>query len=74
MANNFYKLFIPSKLEINQGFILTSFEYVSTQCDLVIFDRQSTPLLKSNTIQRFERSRDRQTSNSSNAGKADPQR
>ena len=46
------KKFIPEKYDIGTGFIITSNGSVSTQCDLIIFDKENTPILE-NENQRF---------------------
>ncbi len=50
---DFLKFFIPSNLEISTGFIITSLDDVSTQCDIVIFDPNITPLYQGYGKQRF---------------------
>lgn len=53
IVRRFVRGFIPDRLGIGSGFIVTSQGSVSTQCDLVIYDKQSTPLLESDERQRF---------------------
>ena len=36
---------MPSYLEVGSGFLIDSNDHVSTQCDLVVFDRDYTPLI-----------------------------
>jgi len=40
------KSFIPSNLSISDGFIISSDNSVSTQCDIIIYDPVMTPLIK----------------------------
>lgn len=44
--------FLPSKLEVGTGFIITSKNRISTQCDIIIYDRENTPVIE-NGEQRF---------------------
>lgn len=40
-------------MEIGSGFIITSTGKVSTQCDLIIYDKNNSPLIENNNKQRF---------------------
>ena len=53
LVKRFLRFFIPPKLEIDQGFLINSTDDVSTQCDVVIYDKNYTPLIRSNELQRF---------------------
>ena len=53
IAKKFLRFFVPVRLEIDQGFLLNSINEVSTQCDIVIYDKNVTPLIRSNELQRF---------------------
>ncbi|TDX09725.1 DUF6602 domain-containing protein [Flavobacterium sp. S87F.05.LMB.W.Kidney.N] len=53
ICKDFLRLLIPQNLDINKGFVITSLEKVSTECDIIIYDRENTPLLQSNELQRF---------------------
>lgn len=44
--------FLPSKLGVGTGFIITSKNHISTQCDIIIYDKESTPIIE-NGEQRF---------------------
>ena len=44
---------IPGRLEIGDGFIITSTGKISTQCDLIIYDKNNCPLIENNNKQRF---------------------
>ena len=44
--------FLPSRLAIGSGFIITSDDKISTQCDLIIYDKDNTPIIESEE-QRF---------------------
>lgn len=52
-VKDFISFFIPERLAIDQGFIINTSDEVSTQCDIVIYDSQSTPLVRSGKSQRF---------------------
>jgi len=53
IAIDFLRPFIPQRLDIGTGFIINSFDDISTQCDIIIYDAQNTPLLENNQRQRF---------------------
>lgn len=53
VCREFLKSFTPTYLDINQGFIITSDNRVSTQCDILIYDRENTPMIQSGEKQRF---------------------
>jgi len=53
IVKKFLRFFIPPMLEIDQGFLINSFNETSTQSDIVIYDKNYTPLLRSNELQRF---------------------
>lgn len=52
-CKDFIKFVIPSKFQIDDGFIINSNDSVSTQCDIVIYDSNHTPLFESGKKQRF---------------------
>jgi hypothetical protein len=52
IVEEFIRFFIPNKLEINRGFIIDP-DNVSHQCDIVVYDSQSTPLIQSREKQSF---------------------
>lgn len=45
------KMIIPTSLQIGEGFVITSNDKVSTQCDIVIFDAENLPLLNDGIYQ-----------------------
>ncbi|MCG1037020.1 DUF6602 domain-containing protein [Polaribacter sargassicola] len=49
----FLKMIMPQRLTINTGFLITPKDNISSQCDLVIYDSKSTPLIKDNQNQTF---------------------
>lgn len=53
ICKDFLKLFIPLRLDIGNGFLINSFEEISTQCDIVIYDKNNTPLIENSERQRF---------------------
>ena len=52
-CKDFIKFVIPSKFNIDDGFLINSNDNVSSQCDIVIFDSNHTPLFESGKKQRF---------------------
>lgn len=44
--------FLPSRLSVGSGFIITCKGNISTQCDLIIYDKFTTPIIE-NSEQRF---------------------
>src|SRR5690606_33809183 len=54
ICKDFLKFIIPSRLEIDDGFLLsTKNNNISTQCDIVIYDPTHTPLYETEKKQRF---------------------
>jgi len=53
VCKDFIRFFVPRFLDIGQGFLINSYEKTSHQCDIVIYDSNSTPLIESNEKQRF---------------------
>lgn len=53
ICTDFLSLFIPNRLAMGDGFIMTSFDDVSTQCDIVLYDKLFTPTIQSNEMQTF---------------------
>ncbi len=53
IVKDFLSIFIPSRYSIGSGFIINTNGIISTQCDLVIYDHQSTPLMQSINHQIF---------------------
>lgn len=47
------RLFLPGQLEIGSGFIITNRDDVSTQCDIIIYDKLSNAIVESNLEQKF---------------------
>lgn len=52
IIKNFLSPFLPTRLAIGSGFILTSKNKISTQCDIIIYDKEHTPVIE-NSEQRF---------------------
>lgn len=40
------KPFLPSRLDVGTGFIIASNNKISTQCDLIIYDKLNTPIIE----------------------------
>ena len=53
IVRDFLKFIIPRGLDISTGFLITSLDDVSTQCDVVVFDSKMTPIYEENERQRF---------------------
>lgn len=53
ICKEFLKYIIPFKLEIDSGFIINTNGKISTQCDLVLYDKGSTPIIRSLEYQKF---------------------
>ena len=45
------KFLIPTSFQIGEGFVITSNDNVSTQCDIVIYDNENLPLLNDGIYQ-----------------------
>jgi len=53
ICRDFLKFFIPGKFAISQGFLINNNDDVSSQCDIIIYDSDLTPLIQSESRQRF---------------------
>jgi hypothetical protein len=53
VTKDFFKMIIPSRLDIGSGFLISDIGSVSKQCDMIIYDKTSTPLIENNERQRF---------------------
>lgn len=53
IVKDFLKFFTPQKFEMGTGFIISPNDDVSTQCDIIVYDRNITPLIQSNELQTF---------------------
>lgn len=52
-CKDFLQYFIPRRLDIEEGFIINAQDEVSTECDIVIYDKNNTPLIQSKELQKF---------------------
>jgi len=52
-CREFLRLVVPMRLDFGSGFLITDKGSISTQCDIVIYDRNSTPLIQNAEHQRF---------------------
>lgn len=52
-CKQFIKYIIPSCLSMGEGFLINTFNEVSHQCDIVIYDARNTPLIESTQNQFF---------------------
>ena len=53
LCADFLRLYLPTNLSIGNGFLMNKNDRVSTQCDLVVFDPQYTPLVEDADNRRF---------------------
>lgn len=53
VCKEFIRFLIPRRLNIDHGFLMNAEGKVSTQCDIIVFDSNSTPLIENNERQRF---------------------
>ncbi|CAC9974234.1 DUF6602 domain-containing protein [Flavobacterium panici] len=53
ICKEYLRSIIPMRLELGSGFIITDTGDVSTQIDIIIYDRNSTPLIENSEKQRF---------------------
>jgi len=52
IIREFLAPFLPTRLAIGSGFIITATNRISTQCDIIIYDKEHTPVIE-NGEQRF---------------------
>ena len=52
IIKDFLSPFLPARLAIGTGFIITAENHISTQCDIVIYEKDYTPTIE-NSEQRF---------------------
>ena len=52
-TKNILKMLLKKSYGIGDGFILTSKDTVSTQCDIVIYDNNTIPLIQENSVNFF---------------------
>lgn len=53
IVRDFLGFIVPRSLDISTGFLISSMNDVSTQCDVIIFDSKMTPLYQEGDRQRF---------------------
>lgn len=53
IVKDFLNFVVPRGLDISTGFVITSMNDVSTQCDIIAFDSLMTPLYQEGDRQRF---------------------
>ncbi|MEN6453333.1 MAG: DUF6602 domain-containing protein [Prolixibacteraceae bacterium] len=53
VCKDFLRLLTPRRLEIASGFLINDSEEISTQCDIIIYDAQSTALIENSDRQKF---------------------
>jgi hypothetical protein len=52
-CKNLLRFILPDSISIDSGFVINPSGAISTQCDIVLFDRTNTPILKSKEHQNF---------------------
>jgi hypothetical protein len=53
LAKAWLKSFIPERFGLGNGFVITSKNRVSTQCDIIIYDKLETPIIENLDNQKF---------------------
>lgn len=53
IVRDFLQFVVPRGLDMSTGFVITSMNDVSTQCDVIVFDSRMTPLYQEGDRQRF---------------------
>ena len=53
LVKKWLRIFIPEKFGISSGFIINSKGQISSQCDLIIYDKDKTPKIETIENQRF---------------------
>lgn len=53
LVHRMLRPFVPGKFDIRSGFVINSANEISTQCDVVIFDRDRTPIIDGFNEQSF---------------------
>lgn len=53
LLKRFLKLYVPETYGISSGFIITSKDHISHQCDIIIYDKEKTPKIQNMENQRF---------------------
>jgi len=53
IVRDFLKFVVPRTLDISTGFLISTMNDISTQCDIVVFDSRMTPLYQEGDRQRF---------------------
>lgn len=53
ICSELLRFFVPNRISIGDGFVITIDDNVSSQCDLVLFDNLLTPQIQTNEMQTF---------------------
>src|ERR1700748_1622761 len=53
VCKDLLRLFIPGRLDIGNGFLINDVGDISTQCDIIVYDKNATPLIENTERQRF---------------------
>jgi len=53
LAKKWLEMYVPKKFGIGSGFVINSRGSISTQCDIVIYDKMTTPKIENVNNQRF---------------------
>lgn len=46
LVKRWLRIYVPKKFEISSGFLINSENKISTQCDIIIYDRDNTPQIQ----------------------------
>jgi hypothetical protein len=53
LAKKWLEMYIPERLELGNGFVITSKGKISSQCDIVVYDKTRTPKIENVDSQKF---------------------
>lgn len=53
LVKKWLRIFVPERFGISSGFLINSLGEISTQCDLIIYDKDKTPKIETIENQRF---------------------
>lgn len=53
IVRDFLRFLVPRALDVSTGFVITTMNDVSTQCDIIVFDPHLTPMYQEGDRQRF---------------------
>ena len=53
LSKDLFKLILPNRFDVGNGFLVNNVGDISSQCDVVIFDKTATPNIESDQRQKF---------------------